>query len=56
MQIGLIGLLTIIFVIAKLAGIITWSWWVVFSPVGVGLIIATVWIIVIGLIIAGGRN
>jgi hypothetical protein len=26
-------LLTLIFVIAKLAGVITWSWWLVFLPV-----------------------
>jgi hypothetical protein len=30
--IGLAGLLTIIFVIAKLAGVITWPWWLVLSP------------------------
>ena len=34
------SILTIIFVIAKLAGVISWSWWVVFSPllisIGVG--------------------
>ena len=30
--IGLPGLLTIVFVISKLFGKITWSWWWVFSP------------------------
>lgn len=25
-------LLTVIFVVAKLLGIITWSWWLVFTP------------------------
>lgn len=30
--IGLGGLLTIIFVIAKLFGKISWSWWWVFAP------------------------
>jgi hypothetical protein len=30
---GLTSILTIIFVIAKLAGVVKWSWWLVFSPV-----------------------
>jgi hypothetical protein len=32
-KIGFIPLLTLIFVIAKIAGYIDWSWWLVFSPV-----------------------
>lgn len=32
MKVGFINLLTLIFVIAKLAGVISWSWWLVFSP------------------------
>lgn len=32
MKLGLFGLLTIIFVICKIAGIIDWSWWLVFLP------------------------
>ena len=39
MKIGFLGLLTLIFVIAKITGYITWSWWLVFSPVFVFLII-----------------
>jgi hypothetical protein len=30
--IGVLGLLTIIFTIAKLAGYIDWSWWIVLAP------------------------
>lgn len=30
---GLIGVLTVIFVLAKLGGYIDWSWWIVFIPV-----------------------
>lgn len=30
--IGLVGVLTIIFVVLKLIGTITWSWWWVLSP------------------------
>ena len=29
---GFVSILTIIFVIAKLLGVVKWSWWVVFSP------------------------
>lgn len=40
MKIGFFNILTIIFVIAKLAGAITWSWWLVFAPtiLSVGLV------------------
>ena len=29
---GILSTLTIIFVIAKLLGVITWSWWLVLAP------------------------
>ncbi len=49
---GLTGWLTLIFVIAKLAGVIKWSWWVVFLPVLIsfGLVLA---ILAFALIVAG---
>lgn len=34
-SIGLMGILTIIFVLAKIFGKIDWSWWWVFSPLWV---------------------
>jgi len=33
MQIGLFGVLAIIFVLAKLMNVISWSWWIVLLPV-----------------------
>lgn len=36
----LASVLTIIFVIAKLTGYITWSWWWVFSPIWMSFVIA----------------
>ena len=33
----LVSILTIIFVIAKLTGYITWTWWWVFSPIWISL-------------------
>lgn len=32
MTIGLFGILTIIFVVAKLLGLISWAWWLVLLP------------------------
>ena len=50
-------ILTVVFVIAKLLGYISWSWWWVFSPIlitaGAGLLISIVAIIcgiVVGLL------
>ena len=37
MQIGVLGILTIIFVIAKITGYIAWSWWLVLLPLYGGL-------------------
>jgi hypothetical protein len=45
MQIGLPGLLTIIFAIAKLVNYIDWSWWWVFSPLWIGF---SIWIVIVG--------
>ena len=33
---GFLGLLTLIFVLAKLFGAIAWSWWLVFLPAIIG--------------------
>lgn len=48
---GFLSILTLIFVVAKLFGVITWSWWLVFTPVliGVGL---TILILIIAVIAA----
>ncbi len=39
MKIGFTGLLTVLFVGLKLAGIITWSWLWVLSPLWIGLLV-----------------
>ena len=49
--IGFCGLLTIVFIILKLLGKITWSWWWVLSPIWISWSIA-VFIIVAVIIIA----
>ncbi len=33
-------ILTLIFVVAKIMGYINWSWWIVFSPLWIGLAIS----------------
>ena len=35
--IGFIGLLTLLFIALKLTGYIAWSWWLVLSPMLVGM-------------------
>ena len=37
-----LGLLTIILVLCKIFGVIDWSWWLVFSPAILAIIIAVV--------------
>lgn len=49
------ALLTIIFVVLKLCGVIAWSWWWVVSPVvfAIGLfILAVIILFIVGLILA----
>lgn len=40
--IGLTGLLTAAFVVLKLIGVISWSWWWVLSPVWISLGLAII--------------
>ena len=49
---GLLNILTIIFVIAKICGAITWSWWLVLLPtiINVGLTIL-VWLVIFVVVI-----
>lgn len=49
---GLSSVLTIIFVLAKLAGFISWSWWLVFAPVLVSFTIGIL-ILVFAMVVAG---
>ena len=49
---GLLNILTIIFVIAKICGAITWSWWLVLLPtiINVGLTIL-IWLVIFVVVI-----
>ena len=46
-RLSLPSILTIIFVLAKLFGIINWSWWVVFAPFWVSALIG---LLILGLL------
>lgn len=43
--IGFSGLLTIVFIVLKLTGTITWSWLWVLSPIWIGLALAIVLVV-----------
>lgn len=53
-----VGLLTTTFAVLKLCGVISWSWWWVFSPIWItcALFVLTIIIAVIVLILASRRN
>lgn len=42
MTIGFTGLLTIVFIVLKLCGVITWSWLWVLSPIWIGILIGVI--------------
>lgn len=46
-SVGFVGLLTLAFIVLKLCGVITWSWWWVLSPLLISTGITLVIIIVI---------
>ncbi len=47
--IGFVGLLTIVFITLKLCDVITWSWWLVLSPIWIS--ISFVLIVLVGLFV-----
>lgn len=48
--IGFVGLLTLAFIILKLTGCISWSWWLVLPPVLIELGLILLMLIILGLI------
>lgn len=47
--IGFVGLLTIVFIVLKLTGIVNWSWWWVLSPLWICWSIIAVIVIVVAI-------
>ena len=50
-EIGFIGILTIVLVILKALGYINWSWWLVFSPLWISGIIGLIFLVIFFIII-----
>lgn len=48
--IGTLDVLQIIFIVLKLLNLIDWSWWIVFSPIWVAIILTMVIVIAVSLI------
>ena len=51
---GFLSILTLIFIVLKLTEVISWSWWLVLSPIIVGAVLAIV--VFIGAIIVYSRS
>lgn len=47
---GLLGIVAIVLIILKLAGVILWPWWIVLIPVWIGMLIFS--IVVVGVVVA----
>ena len=45
-EMGFLEVLTIIFVVLKLTSVIDWSWWLVFSPMYVAVVLYAVIIVI----------
>jgi hypothetical protein len=57
MRIGIIQftfILTIIFVIAKLMGVVDWSWWLIFLPaiIGAGISVLIIFLLLVIMVMA----
>ena len=48
--IGFAGLLTVAFIVLKLTGTVTWSWWWVLSPLWISASLAVMFLLIIGAI------
>ena len=53
-SVGIAGTLTIVFIVLKLCGLITWSWWWVLSPLWISEILWTIFVVVV--LLVGGRK
>lgn len=47
---GFLEVLTIIFVICKLFGVVSWSWWIVLLPEIIAVAFYFIWFCVLGLV------
>ena len=47
---GFLEVLTVIFVVCKLLGVISWSWWLVLLPTIISVAFYIIWFGIVGLI------
>ena len=50
LRFGALEVLAIVFVVLKLTGVVTWSWWIVLAPVLILLAILLIYFLGLGLI------
>ena len=48
--IGFASLLTVAFIVLKLCGVITWSWWWVLSPIWITILLVIAILVIVGII------
>lgn len=54
---GILEVLTVVFVVLKLLGIITWSWWLVLSPIILAVVLyVIIWAVAIVIVARGERK
>lgn len=53
---GICGVLALIFIVLKLLGVITWSWWWVLSPLWIGLALTLIVVLVLLIIGICGKD
>lgn len=49
--IGFFGVLTIVFIVLKLCGVINWSWLWVLSPIWIGFVVFAIILLIVTLIL-----
>lgn len=55
MQVGFLSLLTLVFVAGKVFGALTWSWWLVFSPLLIGIPVILFLVIAFAVVAAASK-
>lgn len=50
--IGFVGVLTIVFIVLKLVGVLTWSWWWVLSPIWISFLISIALVVLYIILVA----
>ena len=54
--IGFAGLLAVTFIVLKLCGVITWSWWWVLSPLWISAAVAIAILVVVLLVVLASNK